>query len=122
MVAGRDLDLAGGAGTGCDAPDPAGCDLCPDVVADPSASCETSPAIPFGYEGMFLAHEQVNLSGNANFAGFVIAEEAAYCVETNNPGAKTRMNGNPDVYYDCENPPDPWLAELLKINSWEEVQ
>jgi hypothetical protein len=123
MVAGRDLDLAGGAGSGCDTdPAPAGCNLCPDLNADPNASCENSPVIPHGYEGMFLAHEQVSLSGNANFAGFVIAEEAAYCVETQSPGLKTIMNGNPDIYYDCENPPDPWLAELLRINSWEEVQ
>jgi hypothetical protein len=123
MVAGRDLDLAGGAGSGCDIePAPAGCNLCPDILADPTANCEVSNVVPFGYEGYFVAHEQVNLSGNSNFAGFVIAEEAAYCVETNNPGLKTRMNGNPDVYYDCETPPDPWLAELLRINSWEEVQ
>ena len=50
----------------------------------PTANCEEPSggfASPFGYEGLFAAHEQVNLSGSSNFAGLVIAEEAAYCVE-----------------------------------------
>jgi len=85
MIAGRDVDLAGGAGSAC-AADPTlpECNVCRNWIDDPTANCEEPSggfASPFGYEGLFAAHEQVNLSGSSNFAGLVIAEEAAYCVE-----------------------------------------
>ena len=121
FAAGRDLELRGAAGSGCDDLS-ASCNLCPNVQADPNADCEVSNVVPFGYEGYFVAHEQVSLRGNANFAGFVIAEEAANCVEPQGQGGASNLNGNPDIFYDCDNPPNPWAAELLRITSWEEVQ
>jgi hypothetical protein len=123
FAAGRDLELRGGAGSGCDVETPPeSCNLCPNIGSDPDADCEQSNVVPFGYEGYFVAHEQVSLRGNANFAGFVIAEEAANCVEPQGQGVATNLNGNPDIFYDCESPPNPWEAELLRITSWEEVQ
>jgi len=32
------------------------------------------------------------------------------------------MNGTPDIFYDWTQPPDPWMAEGLRVRSWEEIQ
>ena len=123
-AAGRDVELRGGSGSGCGgSPAPDTCSLCPNLSDDPNADCEVSPAAPTGFAGYFVAHEQVSMRGDSRIAGFAIAEEAAYCVHWNqNQMDETNLNGNPDIFYDCENPPNPWEADLLQITSWEEVQ
>jgi hypothetical protein len=113
MAAGRDVDLSGGS-----VYPPA----CPDFT-DPATQCDiVTPLAPAGYEGIFVAHEQIEMSGGVNLIGFLIAEHQDECVETNPPGEVTQLNGEPSVYYDCETPPNPWAGEGGKIGGWEEVQ
>jgi Tfp pilus assembly protein PilX len=71
--------------------------------------------------GIYAAHEQIAIGGNPNIFGFLVAEEAIDC--DNSVNAPTKINGNPEIQYDCDHPPNPWLADQPpKVVAWQEVE
>ena len=104
FVSGRDLQLAGNDNTfQCSTTD---CDGSP---------VGTTPA----YAGSFVAHEQIRNNGNVGVNGFMIAEEHATC---DNFVTGNSVFGSTSIYYDCNNPVDPWKAAAVRMRDWEEVQ
>jgi Tfp pilus assembly protein PilX len=104
-VAGRDLDIGGSAQV-----DTPGC----------SGSCSSAaPADIETISGAYGAHEQLTLGGNANIFGLMVAEEALDC--SNNVTAPTKVNGNPEIFYDCAHPPNPWAVPPKRV-AWQEVE
>jgi hypothetical protein len=109
LVAGRDIHISGNVNS---AETPCGGNTCP----------TTGPAGLRALAGIVAAHEQVRLSGDPNLFGFVIAESAVDCSDTvdgQGRGASI-LDGDPEVYYDCENPPNPWDGDGLEMRSWQE--
>ena len=74
--------------------------------------------------GIYAAHEQIQISGNPNIFGFMISEDALDCSDTvdgQGRGAST-INGSPQVFYDCQHPPNPWAttADFERV-AWQEI-
>lgn len=112
MVAGRDITLGGTGGAGL-----GNQDQCPDMTGD----CTATPLNVAGYEGMVLAHEEVQFAGNVTLDGFIIAEDAATCSDMYAAGESV-ATGSVQVHYDCEDPDDPWKRKSVRLVGWEEVQ
>ena len=89
-----------------------------------SGSCSTTAPGNIGdIAGIFAAHEQFQVSGNPNLFGFIVSEDAIDCspvVNAMGNGTST-IDGDPNVFYDCNNPPNPWNTGEIKVVSWEEV-
>lgn len=107
FIAGRDLTISGNAQS-----DTSGC----------GGTCNVSaPADIAAIAGIYAAHEQVGVGGNPNIFGLLVAEEAIDCDNTVNGNSK--MNGNPEVFYDCEHPPNPWNREARpRLVAWQEIE
>ncbi|MCP3980725.1 MAG: hypothetical protein GY716_15595 [bacterium] len=106
LIAGRDLKLNGNPQE-----DTSAC----------GSSCSTGvPSGIVGMAGIFAAHEQIAISGNPNIFGFMVAEDAIDCSGT---VTGTAFNGDPQLFYDCNHPPNPWATPALtKRVWWEEDQ
>jgi hypothetical protein len=107
LVAGRDIVLSGNTQE-----DTQGC----------GGTCAVSPPSDIArIAGIYAAHEQVIISGSPNLFGFLVAEEAIDCDNTGM--APTKIGGNPEIHYDCEHPPNPWLVEQPpEVVAWQEVE
>ena len=70
--------------------------------------------------GVYAAHEQIQINGNPNIFGVLIAEEAIDC--STSVKAPTEVNGDPQVFFDCDHPPNPWAGEPTHWLSWQEVR
>jgi Tfp pilus assembly protein PilX len=71
--------------------------------------------------GIYAAHEQIAVGGSPNLFGFLVAEEAINC--DNAVNAPTTIMGNPEIQYDCDHPPNPWLVDQPpEIVAWQEVE
>ena len=89
-----------------------------------SPMCSTStPAGIVDMAGIYAAHEQIQTSGNPNIFGFLVAENALDCSTTvDAQGARiSEINGNPSIFYDCNNPPNPWNTLDLEVLSWQDL-
>jgi hypothetical protein len=85
-----------------------------------AGSCSTAaPADIMAIAGVIAAHEQIGVGGNPNIFGFLVAEEAGDC--SNEESAPTKLNGTPEIFYDCNHPPNPW-ATGPRLASWEEAE
>ena len=105
FVAGRDVKLSG---------NPGATNACP-------SGCSTSSVSNVDtYSGIIAAHEQISISGNPQILGFLLVEDAIACSDMVTGG--TTINGNPSIYYDCNNPPNPWATDLTVVTSWQEVE
>ncbi len=115
FIAGRDIELSGtgGAGHGNQG-------QCPDNIENPAVDCNAAPPNPAGYEGMILAHEEIDFTGNVTIDGFIIAEDAALCASVQ--ADDSEAGGSVEIHYDCNNPPDPWGNRSVRLVGWEEVQ
>lgn len=73
------------------------------------------------------AHEQVQVLGNAQIDGFVLAEDANDCstlvrrVGTASDDQVMRIGNNASIHYDCEHPPNGFLIPV-RLNGWQEIQ
>ncbi len=94
------------------------------VACAGSPVCSTSsPAGIADMAGVYAAHEQIQLEGNPNIFGFLVAEDALDCsttVDAQGNGIST-INGDPNIFYDCNNPPNPWNALDLEVLTWQEL-
>jgi hypothetical protein len=71
--------------------------------------------------GIYAAHEQIQISGNGNFFGFMIAEDAIDCNGT--VTAPVEFNGDPNIFYDCNHPPNPWATtSAIAKADWHELE
>jgi hypothetical protein len=71
--------------------------------------------------GIYAAHEQIQISGNPNIFGFMIAEDAIDCSSV--VTAPVEFNGDPNIFYDCNHPPNPWaVASSASIANWHELE
>lgn len=113
MVAGRDIRLGGTPGGG-----PGSQDQCPSMA--PGSDCTAAPGLQAGFEGIYLAHEQVEFAGNVTMDGFIIAEDSPNCSPAQSNDS--RAYGSVQIHYDCEHPPDPWGNQNSRMVSWEEVR
>ncbi len=93
-----------------------------------SLACSGSPACDFPdptdiqhMGGIYAAHESIRISGNPNVFGFLVAEEAIEC-STEVSGSMV-LDGNPKIFYNCEDPPSPWVNNVptQRLN-WQEVR
>jgi Tfp pilus assembly protein PilX len=107
LVSGRDISISGNAQE-----DSGGC----------PGTCPTTTAVDVEeISGIYAAHEQVGTSGNPNIFGFMLAEEAMDC--SNGVTAPTKVNGTPQIYYDCLHPPNPWsTGGSQEPIFWHEVE
>jgi Tfp pilus assembly protein PilX len=107
FVSGRDVVLSGNTQE-----DTQGC----------AGTCSVSaPADIARIAGIYAAHEQISISGSPNLFGFLVAEEAIDCDNAQN--APTTITGNPEIQYDCEHPPNPWLVDQPpEVVAWQEVE
>ncbi len=95
-----------------------------DSPACGSGCSTTTPASIDGMAGIIAAHEQIGISGNPNIFGFMIAEDAIDCSDMVNGGSGglSTINGNPNIFYDCNHPPNPWAsANITEQLWWQEV-
>lgn len=107
MIAGRDLRISGSAQD-----DTQGC---------ASGCSSTAPADIQRISGAYATHEQLLVNGNPNIFGLLVAEEAIDCSKV--ASAPTAILGNPEIFYDCDHPPNPWAAdEPPKRVAWQEVE
>ncbi|GBC84348.1 hypothetical protein HRbin11_00773 [bacterium HR11] len=73
------------------------------------------------------AHEQVQVVGNAQIDGFVLAEDANDCstlvrrVGSAPDDRVMRIGGNASIHYDCEHPPNGFLIPV-RMTGWQEIQ
>jgi hypothetical protein len=109
IVAGRDVWIAG--------------DVSDGATPCSAASCPvTGPTDLVARAGIVAAHEQVRISGDPSLYGFVVAEDAIDCsstVDADDRGASI-LDGAPEVYFDCDNPPNPWRTDGIEMTSWQE--
>ncbi len=112
-VAGRDIEMSGTVGGGH-----GNQDQCPDM--SPGSDCLAVPGNAAGYEGLIMAHEEINYVGNVTVDGLIIAEDAAECADVQQDGSV--VTGSVQVHYDCNNPADPWGNRSVQLTAWEEVQ
>ena len=107
LISGRDLVISGSAQE-----DTPGC----------SGSCSsTVPADAQQIGGAYASHEQIGVGGNPNIFGLMVAEEAADC--SNAEIAPTKINGSPQIFYDCDHPVNPWTADDPPERvAWQEVE
>ena len=104
LVSGRDIVNSGASGA---------TDACA------SGCSTTTPSNVDTFNGIFAAHEVFKISGNPNILGFLLAEDAIDCsAKVTGP---VLISGVPKIFYDCNNPPNPW-AEALEILSWQEIE
>jgi len=103
-IAGRDVYVSGNPGA---------------TQACASGCSTTSPSNVDTYAGIIAAHEQIQISGNPQILGFMLAENAIDCsAEVDGMGGGfSTVNGNPQIYYDCNNPPNPW-AQQAEVQYW----
>ncbi|MFQ5961209.1 MAG: hypothetical protein ACE5K9_05370 [Candidatus Methylomirabilales bacterium] len=68
---------------------------------------------------IIAAHEQIAFSGNPEFVGFVLAENAA---TDDNAVLNTFMSGNPTITYDgAPPPPAAWGFSSIRVRAWREL-
>jgi hypothetical protein len=95
LLAGRDVFISGNpheATTACNG-------TCPGA----------GPASIQTLAGVIAAHEQFQTSGNPNLFGITFSEDAIECGQVmNQAGTGIVLNGDPNIYYDCQHPPNPW--------------
>jgi len=109
MIAGRDVTISGSPNrldTACGG-------ACP----------TTGPTALRSMAGVIAAHEQIRISGDPNLFGYLVAEDALDCSDTvdgQGRGASV-FDGNPQIYYDCDNPPSPLIDNGLDLTSWQEL-
>lgn len=111
LVAGRDIKISGNPQE--------------DVVGCSGTCPSTAPSSIADRGGIYAAHEQVQISGNPNIFGFITIEDALDCSPTvdGQGHGVSEFNGNPQVFYDCEHPPSPWItAGTAERLSWHEVE
>ncbi len=84
-------------------------------VAGTDVKISGNPAI--SYEGIILANEQFQMSGNLSFTGFAIARDET---STDPFIVNNAINGNPTITYDGAPAP---LADLfpIRVLSWREM-
>jgi hypothetical protein len=111
-IAGRDIEM-GGTGQV-----PGGQSQCPSMA--PGSDCTAVPPQAAGFAGMLLAHEEIHFTGNVQLDGFIIAEDAAVCSDTQSN--ESMATGSVQIHYDCTNPPNLWGDQSARLVSWEEVQ
>jgi hypothetical protein len=64
-----------------------------------------------GFNGLIAAHEQIDISGNPEITGYIIAEDAADVSQT---VKENKISGNPTITYECDlNPPLPGPLQIL---------
>jgi hypothetical protein len=70
-----------------------------------------------GYQGVMLAHEQIQINGGPEVAGAIIAQDA--CDSSGSPVHRNEINGNPTVHYDgnLEVPG----GKRIRITHWQEL-
>ncbi|MCP3980191.1 MAG: hypothetical protein GY716_12875 [bacterium] len=112
LVAGRDITLNGNPQE-----DSSGC---------PSNCGSPLPSSIADMAGIYAAHEQIQISGNPNLFGFMIAEDATDCSDTVDAQGKgiSTINGNPKIFRDCNHPPNPWETggAGVELLSWQEIE
>ncbi len=95
-----------------------------DSPACGSGCSTTSPSNISGMAGIIAAHEQIGISGNPNIFGFMVAEDSIDCspmVDGGSGGVST-LGGSPNIFYDCNHPPNPWAsANITERLWWQEV-
>lgn len=71
----------------------------------------------FDYQGVMMAHEQIQISGNPVVTGAFIADDA--CDSSNSPIHFNELNGNPTITYngDFEIP----VGEGIRVTHWLEL-
>ena len=107
FVSGRDLMLAGNTQE--------------DTQACGGTCSVSAPSDIARIAGVYAAHEQIKVNGNPNLFGFLVAEEAIDC--DNSVVAPTTILGNPEIHYDCDHPPNPWLVDQPpEVVAWQEVE
>ena len=107
LTSGRDIVLSGSAQS--------------DTNACAGSCSSTQPADIQRISGAYASHEQIAIGGNPNIFGLLVAEEAVDC--SNAVNAPTKINGSPQIFYDCDHPPNPWAAdEPPKRVAWQEVE
>ena len=109
LLAGRDIVLNGNYNE-----DHPACDgSCPGTI----------PVDIEGLGGILAAHEQIQISGNPDIFGFLMAEDAIACSDWVDTGDGITLDGAPDVLYDCNNPPNPWDGDVkFEVLSWQEFE
>jgi len=111
FVAGRDLMLNGNPQE--------------DTTACGSSCSTTPPSDIADMGGIWAVHEQIQVSGNPNVFGFMVAEDAIDCSSTvDGQGVgQTSFNGDLQLMYDCNHPPNPWaVTSALALLDWQEVE
>jgi hypothetical protein len=106
LISGRDVKLSGNTQE--------------DTAACGGSCASTPPSDIARIAGAIAAHEQIEIGGSPNVFGMLVAEEAIDC--SNDVNGQTKINGTPEIHYDCEHPPDPWLIGRRRIDSWQEVE
>ncbi len=68
------------------------------------------------WEGIIAAHEQVEISGNPDLEGCVLAEDAA---STSDLATSNCVSG--DIHITCNGKDSPFVANKTRILSWREI-
>ena len=108
LIAGRDIEISGS---------PGGNDVCP-------TTCSTTPPSPAdAYSGIIATHEELRISGGPNVMGFVLVESAVDCEDLVDGDGRfaSSLAGDFHLYYDCNNPPNPWQEEP-RLVEWHEIE
>ena len=85
-------------------------------------TCTVQAGNSVTHAGIIAAHEQVKINGDPSLDGFIVIEDAVDCSTFHTrSGGYQDFSGNPEIHYDCVNPPNPWAGKV-KLTSWEEVQ
>jgi type II secretory pathway pseudopilin PulG len=88
------------------------------IIAGTDISNSGNATSTWSSGGVIAAHEQIAISGNPEFVGLFLAENAA---ATDNFVTSTSISGNPTITYNgAPSPPAAWNLPLIRV-AWREL-